>query len=102
MSPSRFLILAIATFCLCIVGSDSLNFATAEKANSSLSSEHSQILAQNDLYNPPRHDVRLVVVSDLNGAYGSTDYAPAVDKGMELIPYWQPDMVICSGDMVAG
>ncbi len=55
-----------------------------------------------ELYNPPRGDVRLVVISDLNGAYGSTDYAPEVDKAMKLIPFWQPDMVLCSGDMVAG
>jgi len=54
------------------------------------------------LYNPPRGDVRLVVISDLNGIYGSTDYDPEVDKAMALLPFWQPDMVVCSGDMVAG
>ena len=54
------------------------------------------------LYDPPRGDVRLVVISDLNGAYGSTDYDPEVDKAMALLPFWQPDMVVCSGDMVAG
>jgi hypothetical protein len=54
------------------------------------------------IYNPPRGDVRLLVISDLNGIYGATDYDPEVDQGMELIPFWQPDMVICSGDMVAG
>ncbi|MEO1373025.1 MAG: metallophosphoesterase [Cyanobacteria bacterium J06635_10] len=56
----------------------------------------------NGLFNPPRGDVRLVVISDLNGAYGSTDYDPEVDKGINLLPFWQPDMVVCSGDMVAG
>jgi hypothetical protein len=54
------------------------------------------------LYTPPHGDVRLVVISDLNSAYGSTDYDPEVDKGISLIPYWQPDMVMCSGDMIAG
>jgi hypothetical protein len=54
------------------------------------------------LFAPPRKDVRLVVLSDLNSAYGSTDYDPEVDKAMSLIPFWQPDMVVCSGDMVAG
>ena len=54
------------------------------------------------VYNPPRGDVRLVVISDLNGAYGSTDYDPEVDKAIALLPFWQPDMVVCSGDMVAG
>ncbi|MEO1149324.1 MAG: metallophosphoesterase, partial [Cyanobacteria bacterium J06638_22] len=28
----------------------------------------------NGLYEPPRGDIRLVVISDLNSAYGSTDY----------------------------
>ncbi|MEM7556863.1 MAG: metallophosphoesterase [Cyanobacteria bacterium P01_A01_bin.84] len=55
-----------------------------------------------DLYNPPRGDVRLTVISDLNAAYGSTDYDPEVDKGINLLPFWKPDMVVCSGDMVAG
>ena len=54
------------------------------------------------LFNPPRGDVRLAVISDLNAAYGSTDYDPEVDKGINLLPFWQPDMVVCSGDMVAG
>ncbi|QYO68710.1 metallophosphoesterase [Leptolyngbya sp. 7M] len=54
------------------------------------------------LYNPSRGDVRLVVISDLNSAYGSTDYDPEVDKGINLLPFWQPDLVLCSGDMVAG
>lgn len=54
------------------------------------------------IYNPSRGDVRLVVISDLNGAYGATDYDPEVDKAITLLPFWQPDLVLCSGDMVAG
>lgn len=52
--------------------------------------------------NPPRKDIRIVVISDLNSAYGSTDYDPEVDKAVQLLPFWQPDLVVCSGDMVAG
>ena len=52
--------------------------------------------------NPPRGDVRLVVISDLNDVYGSTDYSPEVDKAIALIPGWNPDLVICGGDMIAG
>ena len=52
--------------------------------------------------NPPRQDVRLVAISDLNSAYGSTDYDPEVDKAISLLPFWQPDVVVCGGDMVAG
>ncbi|MBF2098819.1 MAG: metallophosphoesterase [Gloeomargaritaceae cyanobacterium C42_A2020_066] len=54
------------------------------------------------LVDPPRGDLRMVVISDLNSAYGSTDYTPEVDMAMKLIPFWRPDMVLCSGDMVAG
>ncbi len=51
---------------------------------------------------PPKGDVRLVVISDLNSAYGSTDYLPQVKRAIALIPDWQPDLVLCAGDMVAG
>jgi hypothetical protein len=60
------------------------------------------ILTGRSLDNPPRGDVRLAVISDLNSAYGSTDYEPEVDLGVQLLPFWQPDLVLCSGDMVAG
>ena len=63
-----------------------------------------QILAGlgQDLYEPPRGDLRMVVMSDLNSVYGSTEYDPEVDTGVALIPFWNPDLVVCSGDMVAG
>ncbi|MGF1538297.1 MAG: metallophosphoesterase family protein [Elainellaceae cyanobacterium] len=54
------------------------------------------------LHSPPRGDLRLAVISDLNGVYGATDYDPEVDKAIALLPFWAPDMVVCSGDMVAG
>jgi len=54
------------------------------------------------LFKPDRGDVRLVVISDLNSYYGATVYDPEVDKGVKLVPFWNPDMVLCSGDMVAG
>ena len=54
------------------------------------------------LFAPERGDVRLAVISDLNSAYGSTDYRPEVLKGISLLPDWQPDLVLCGGDMVAG
>jgi hypothetical protein len=51
---------------------------------------------------PLRGDVRIVVISDLNSQYGSTDYEPEVRRAIALIPAWQPDLVLCGGDMVAG
>lgn len=65
--------------------------------------ETKELVAQaGNLVNPPRGDVRLMVMSDLNDAYGSTTYAPEVTKAIKFMPFWRPDMVVCSGDMVAG
>jgi len=58
--------------------------------------------APKGLFAPARGDVRIVVISDLNSAYGSTSYEPEVTKAIELIPDWQPDLVLGGGDMVAG
>ena len=55
-----------------------------------------------NLYLPPHKDFRTVIISDLNSQYGSTEYEPEVDKAIALIPQWQPDLVICGGDLVAG
>ncbi|WP_366918580.1 metallophosphoesterase [Acaryochloris sp. IP29b_bin.148] len=61
-----------------------------------------EAIAPSGLFAPPRGDVRLVVISDLNSQYGSTSYAPEVTKAIALIPGWQPDLVLGGGDMVAG
>ncbi|MEN9204498.1 MAG: metallophosphoesterase [Thermostichales cyanobacterium DRC_bins_46] len=60
------------------------------------------LIAKHQPSNPPRGDVRLLVVSDLNDSYGMTDYPPEVKQGIALIPFWQPDLILISGDMVAG
>ena len=54
------------------------------------------------IFNPPRGDARIVVISDLNSQYGSTDYEPEVDQAIALLSTWKPDLVLCGGDMVAG
>jgi Icc-related predicted phosphoesterase len=113
----------VLSICFACVQSSIKNTTTPETQTPALSQETSQLKEAKEpiapslppetleivksagsegLYNPPRGDVRLVVISDLNAAYGSTDYDPEVDKGINLIPFWQPDMVVCSGDMVAG
>ncbi|MCT0199883.1 metallophosphoesterase [Synechococcus sp. CS-1325] len=51
---------------------------------------------------PPRADLRLVLISDLNASYGSTSYIPEVGRAVALIPSLQADLVLCAGDMVAG
>ena len=49
-----------------------------------------------------RGDLRLVLISDLNGPYGSTSYSATVTRGIALLEELQPDLVLCAGDMVAG
>lgn len=46
--------------------------------------------------------VRIAVISDLNGSYGSTEYGPAVSAAIADIVARRPDVVLCTGDMVAG
>lgn len=51
----------------------------------------------------PREAVRAVVISDLNASYGSTGYPAEVRHAMRHITEtWRPDLVLVSGDMVAG
>ncbi|MGF1492891.1 MAG: metallophosphoesterase family protein [Microcoleaceae cyanobacterium] len=59
-------------------------------------------IAPAGMFAPVRGDVRLVVMSDLNSRYGSTTYESQVGQAISLIPDWQPDLVLCAGDMVAG
>ncbi len=44
----------------------------------------------------------VIVISDLNGSYGSTTYSPRVDAAIKRIIEIKPDLVISTGDMVAG
>ena len=55
-----------------------------------------------NIYIPPHQDFRIVVISDLNSQYGSTTYEPEVKQAISLMNKWQPDLVLCSGDMIAG
>lgn len=48
---------------------------------------------------PPLH---LAVISDLNDSYGSTTYSRAVSDAVARIIELGPDLVLCTGDMVAG
>ncbi|MBT9317763.1 metallophosphoesterase family protein [Leptothoe spongobia] len=55
-----------------------------------------------ELFAPKRGDVRAVVISDMNSRYGSVDYRQEVMTGVSILPQWEPDIVLCVGDMVAG
>jgi predicted MPP superfamily phosphohydrolase len=52
---------------------------------------------------PPRGDLRVVVISDLNSSYGSTEYEPEVHRAVEMIvSRLRPDLVLAAGDLIAG
>ncbi len=52
---------------------------------------------------PGRGSTRIIVISDLNSSYGSTEYEPEVSLTLHAITeHWQPDIVLCAGDMIAG
>ena len=46
--------------------------------------------------------LRVAIISDLNGSYGSTTYDPAVGGTVRRLVEMRPDLVISTGDMVAG
>lgn len=46
--------------------------------------------------------LRVAVISDLNGAYGSTSYEASVHGAVARIIVLRPDLVLSTGDMVAG
>lgn len=58
--------------------------------------------AQETAWPYDRGDFRIVVLSDFNGEYGSTEYDPEVDRAVELALQLKPDLVLSGGDMVAG
>jgi hypothetical protein len=52
---------------------------------------------------PARGDARVVIISDMNGPYGSTRYGPEVGlAGRWITDIWRPDLVLAAGDMIAG
>jgi predicted phosphodiesterase len=51
---------------------------------------------------PPRGDLRVLILSDFNGAYGSVDYAASVDRVIALAQTWQVDAFVSAGDVIAG
>lgn len=102
----------VCIFALSYLMTDGHGVATSSLINSTYSTNNStsnlngttaiasELPTVSDL--PPRKDLRLVVISDLNSQYGSTEYEPEVSQAIALIPQWQPDLVLCGGDMVAG
>jgi 3',5'-cyclic AMP phosphodiesterase CpdA len=61
------------------------------------------VFAQTVPFDPPRGDVRAVILSDINSAYGSTSYTPGIMNAVQtILEVWRPDLVLSPGDLVAG
>lgn len=50
----------------------------------------------------PPAPILVAVISDLNGSYGSTTYGSAVSAAVDRLVALSPDVVLSTGDMVAG
>lgn len=51
----------------------------------------------------PALGLRLVLLSDFNGSYGSTTYPAAVGRTVgRIVGEWKPDLVLSAGDLIAG
>lgn len=46
--------------------------------------------------------LKIAIISDINGSYGSTSYSPHVHRALAMIIEQKPDLLLCLGDMVAG
>src|SRR5690606_26223906 len=56
-----------------------------------------------DVFDPPRGDVRLVVLGDFNGPYGAVEYPAPLARAMAAITaVWLPDLLLSPGDVIAG
>ncbi len=49
-----------------------------------------------------RPRLRIAVISDINHSYGTIGYDPPVKAAIRRIIALQPDLVLCTGDMIAG
>lgn len=47
-------------------------------------------------------ELRIVVLGDFNGPYGTVGYGTDVTRVMELLPSFSPDLVLLPGDLIAG
>ena len=106
MGKRRFIALLVTAWVFCLGIACSQSFSqpplAANSAPGAIEAAEISPGQSAEYYDPPRGDVRLVVFSDLNSAYGPTDYDPEGDQAIDLIPFWQPDLVGCGCDMVAG
>ncbi|WP_102127648.1 metallophosphoesterase family protein [Deinococcus planocerae] len=51
----------------------------------------------------PASPLRIVILSDFNGSYGSTTYPAALRRSVDrIVREWRPDLMLSAGDLIAG
>lgn len=91
-------------------GPDDATASTAADTNTSTESPDPSTTATDvtssgeplDMGRPRFDPLRVIVVSDLNDSYGSTTYSAPVHDAVAAIVARAPDLVLSTGDMVAG
>ncbi len=63
--------------------------------------DSTEVPGDDDTPSPPL-PLRVAVISDLNGSYGSTSYRAEVDAAVDSLLADPPDLILSTGDMVAG
>ncbi len=85
-------------------------YVITDRANQSVSLRFEVETADNEIsdriliLNPTakKGNVRIAVISDLNGSFGSVTYEERITQLIARMPEIDPDFVICGGDMIAG
>src|SRR5690554_714409 len=51
---------------------------------------------------PEPGGLRILLLGDFNGPYGSVNYPGLLDRVLDQAPAWEPDLVLMPGDLIAG
>jgi len=78
LAINRCILISFITFSLCITAANSYSSETTDKP------------------------IKIAVISDLNGSYGSTKYNKQIPEVISHIIDIKPDVIISTGDMIAG
>ncbi|WP_330204664.1 metallophosphoesterase family protein [Cyanobacterium sp. Dongsha4] len=104
MNNRKFLIILLATIFICIFSYfiNDFIFLKSVQGQENIPPQTQELINKYQPFKPEKKDVRILVISDLNSAYGSTEYDDEVHLALKMLPFWQPDLILCSGDMIAG
>lgn len=98
-----FAAFAVFTLGACFdVGPDDAALSELQEASELRQAAESYLAAAKPIERWEPGGLRVAVISDLNSSYGSTEYLTTVHEAVETIVARRPDLVLVTGDMVAG